>query len=170
MNMIKRLLGEENAKEVDKNEKSIQEEQTVNADFLGSCLALAVYDPQQKEAYLSHFPTIGNEKLETQLEDYISEVKDKTEPPYEVFLGGTMNPNANPLEEEYTIKQARETAEELAENHFQNQYTCDWSNDITRSRVIVHPQYGIIYEETVPEHQEQPTETSTTFQKYMQTL
>jgi len=134
--------------DVENNTWKLSEREVLDSEFLGSCIGVAVYDSYSQTGALGHFETIGNEELGYMLEEFLEEAERKMGRSLEVLAGGTMSPNLDPLETDPGIEEGRETAEDVINQYFDSAMY-DWHDGFERSRMAVHPEYGIFYQEKV---------------------
>ncbi|WP_414837944.1 hypothetical protein ACK3SF_00910 [Candidatus Nanosalina sp. VS9-1] len=142
--VVDNFLAELDWQEVAKDEYLSSDSETLGVDCLGTCLGLAVHDPKTGTGYLLHASTVGNEELESQVQEFVDEL-DQLSEPYEVLAGGTMASQYNPLDEEEFTHQARETVENVLDDGGIS-YQASWNDPPVYNRMIVSPDYGILYD------------------------
>lgn len=132
--------------EVEKDGYAWSDSEIIGIDCLGTCLGVAAYDPDTGTGYLLHSGTLENEELESQLDDFLDEIE-QMERPYEVLAGGTMSSEYNPLSGEDFTGEARQFVESSLETRG-IEYEAAWSDAPVFNRMIVSPEYGILYDST----------------------
>ena len=133
-------------REVEKDDSAESESEILGIDCLGTCLGLAAYDPDTGAGYLLHASTLENEELEKRVNDFLDELEG-LEQPYEVLAGGTMSSEYNPLYSEDFTGAARQLAETSLERRG-IEYEAAWNEAPVFNRLIVSPEYGILYDTT----------------------
>ena len=144
--LLDNFLESNDWKEVDKDDSAESKSEILGIDCLGTCLGLAAYDPDTGQGYLLHASTLENEELEEQVNDFLDKLEG-LEQPYEVLAGGTMSSDYNPLSGEDFTGAARKLAETSLESRG-IEYEAAWSDAPVFNRMIVSPEYGILYDTT----------------------
>lgn len=146
MGIIDELIDRRDAVKVEKGDRTMSEDQAVYADDLGSCIGVAAYDSFDGQVYLAHFQTYGNDEIDLELEKMRQDLEDFSYP-YEVFAGGTMEPDISPVDDEEDVIQSRSSTEDVLSSETGN-YVVDWNETPVFNRLIADPDYGILYDHT----------------------
>jgi len=147
--VIDRTLEYSKPTEVGKNEFKKSDDELLAADGLGTCLGIGVYDSAESTAYLLHAGTRENDMLDRQVDSFISEFYD-LESSYEIFLGGTIAADFDPLTDNDYTRHARNLVEQKLQGKGLN-YEKDWNDMPTFNRMVVDPEIGILYDIPEPE-------------------
>lgn len=107
---------------------------TLDAPFLGSCMAVAAHDDET--AYLAHLKTVDNPSYRDELDAVVERIRDDLGVDATVFSGGTV-PDT-PLTDDPGPAAARRYAEEALDAAFSNA-RYDWCDTFAYSRVTVAP-------------------------------
>jgi hypothetical protein len=113
--------------------------------YLGTCCGIGAYDSKTGTVYLLHIPTLENDSLREQVQQFIDEIEDSLTPPYEVLAGGTMDSRYNPLTDEDFAENARRTVEEVLSQLDVNP-TIEWNSEPVFNRLIASPNHGLLYD------------------------
>lgn len=141
------FLNSNNWTEVEKDEYVRTGSEIVGIDCLGTCLGLAAYDPDTGTGYLLHASTLDNEGLEQEINEFLEDLG-RLDKPYEVFAGGTMASEYNPLSDEDFAGEARQIVEASLESRDIG-YEAAWNDAPVFNRLVVSPEYGILYDTTL---------------------
>lgn len=131
---------------VEKNSFQRSGSDILGVDHLGSCIGLGFHDPQESEVALLHLGTRENDELEELVEQFLSGIDFRE--PYEAVAGGTISSRYDPLLDSDVYEQARDVVENaLEDNGFS--YQTAWNEKPVYNRMVVSPEHGILYDETV---------------------
>lgn len=129
---------------VDQGEWAYSEGEPIEADYVGSCVAIGSIDFENREGYLFHIGTLNEESLDKYLEEAFEIVSSGLSEERRTYIVGTLPIGSKIVDNEPSFENVRSKALENLENYGEKGVS-QFDQDFRQEKIAIDPENGDFY-------------------------